>query len=57
MSVTGPAPNIVQGQAANPRIELEKQRQRLADTASGSQNSNLGVLKHRKWHRISGSPL
>lgn len=41
---TGSATDIVESKIGNPRVHLEKERERLANAASGTENSNLGQL-------------
>ena len=36
--------DIVEGKLANPGVQLEQQRQWLANATSGTENSDLGVL-------------
>lgn len=39
---TGSQADIVKGKLADPRVELQEKRQRLADTTSSAENRNLG---------------
>jgi hypothetical protein len=43
---TGGEADIVEGQLGDPGVELQEKRQRLANTTSGTEHSDLGRLHH-----------
>jgi len=43
---TGSTPDIVESELGNSWVELEEERERLADTASSTEDSDTGVLYH-----------
>lgn len=44
MIITLGEPDIVERKIGNTRVELQQKRQRLANTTSGTQDSDFGVL-------------
>jgi len=42
--LTGGEAYIIERKLADPRVELQQQRQRLTDTTGGTQNGDLGRL-------------
>jgi hypothetical protein len=42
--LTGCETDIVEGELANARVELQQKRQRLANATGGTENRDLGVL-------------
>lgn len=45
MRHTGSKADIVEGQLGNPGVELQEQRQWLADTTGGTEDCDLGRLR------------
>jgi hypothetical protein len=41
---TWSATDVVESKLSNSRVELEEERERLADTTGGAENGNLGEL-------------
>ena len=42
---TGGEADVVEGELANARVELEEERERLTDTAGGTKDGDLGGLR------------
>lgn len=52
------ANDIVEGECCHPRAQLEEQRERLSNTASGSEDGDFAVLSIAFWNRSAkGTPL
>jgi hypothetical protein len=43
--LTGRKADVVEGELANPGVELEEERERLADTTGGTEDGDLGGLQ------------
>lgn len=48
--LTGGEADVVEGELANARVELEEQGERLADTTGGTEDGDLGGLHSLHQH-------